>query len=253
VWPTLQSSNKKGLQVTSPGSLFCAVRSTSPVERGDNTNRKPQNGPGIKPVEIGPSLTCPICLQSVPFLVRDHNHYTGLIRGEICEHCNSWLGLLERHPESYYLRQRPGRRRWRRWVFDNAGRIRVHLESDTGEIYARKKKVSKQGRNAARDQRKPGQGPTTTPSGADESSANTCKHGHPKDAGPCLECESERRLTWAREIIHKVKNGWDSPLLPLFGHGVVPSGGAPSAAPGVPPNGPRNRPNNCSKEHRKCR
>jgi len=49
----------------------------------------------------GHSGTCPICLQSVERLVRDHNHLTGYIRGELCERCNSWLSLLERHPESY--------------------------------------------------------------------------------------------------------------------------------------------------------
>lgn len=83
-------------------------------------------------------IQCPICLEFVPLLVRDHNHQTGYIRGAICNPCNGKLGLLERHPESYYLRKKPGGRRWRRWVHDNAERIYTHLQKNTGVRMGRK-------------------------------------------------------------------------------------------------------------------
>lgn len=74
---------------------------------------------------------CPICLEDVSVLVRDHDHRTGFIRGKICNPCNGKLGLLERHPESYYLRKKPGGRLWRRWVTENAERIYAHLQKNT--------------------------------------------------------------------------------------------------------------------------
>ena len=87
-------------------------------------------------------IQCPICLQARR-LVLDHNHATGEFRGEICNPCNSWLGLLELYPENYYTRK--GRKEWRRWVYENAERIREHLERHTGTTCAEAKRARKAG------------------------------------------------------------------------------------------------------------
>ncbi len=102
---------------------------------GDSGISRAENSAGM---ELGMNLIeCPICLEMVERLVRDHNHETGYIRGGICNPCNGKLGLLERHPESYYLRKKPGGRLWRRWVYDNAERIYAHLQTNTGEQMGR--------------------------------------------------------------------------------------------------------------------
>lgn len=160
----------------------------------------------------GSQLLCPICLSQVSKLVRDHNHQTGYIRGCICDQCNGWLGLLERFPENYYLRKKPGRRRWRRWVYDNAERIWLHLQRNTGEIYSRKK-LRAMRRDAVRDpQIKSGSAPvTTTRSGFGESRANTPSNSRPKTGSLCPP--DEKRREWARQLMQRAR-GVDSSLSP---------------------------------------
>ncbi len=144
-------------------------------------------------------LLCPICLETVTSLVRDHDHLTGFVRGRICDRCNSWLGLLEKHPESYYLRKKPGRGSWRRWVTTNAERIWVHLQSNTGEVYERR-------RRAVRISHESGQAPVTTTRSGTESRANTGSNSQPKTGS--LRSPDPARLDWAREIVRRAREGW---------------------------------------------
>ena len=148
--------------------------------------------------DLFPEEICPICLEAAR-LVRDHDHVTGFVRGRICESCNSKLGLLERHPESYYLRKKPGRHSWRRWVHVNAERIWVHLQQTTNEVYERR-------RSAVRIPPEAGQAPvTTTRSGAGRSRANTCSNSRPK--AESLRSPDPDRLAWAREQIRRAREG----------------------------------------------
>jgi hypothetical protein len=81
----------------------------------------------------GPKLLlCPICLQLVARLVRDHDWATGLVRGRICERCNGNLGAIENHPAWDAKILGP---RWWAWFFDNHERIVAHLKNNTGERY----------------------------------------------------------------------------------------------------------------------
>jgi|ERR1039458_4316975 hypothetical protein len=82
-------------------------------------------------------VQCPICLRFVGYLVRDHNHETGEVRGEICEPCNAYIGLLEsRNPRTVAWRQ--SKQKWLQWMHGNAGRLYSHMQSHTGVSYKRK-------------------------------------------------------------------------------------------------------------------
>lgn len=156
-------------------------------------------------------LVCPICFLPAARLVRDHDHETGLIRGGLCDPCNGKLGLLESHPERFHLRTKGRKARaWRRWVMDNAERIREHLQQTTGEVYERK-------RSAVRNSKESGLARlTSTRSGAEESRANTRTSpsvDRPNIGGfrspdpspnPCFP----DRDTWAKEIIRRAREGW---------------------------------------------
>lgn len=48
----------------------------------------------MKPTNKAESMVCDIC-GVVAFLVVDHNHATGYIRGLLCDRCNQWLGDYE--------------------------------------------------------------------------------------------------------------------------------------------------------------
>lgn len=78
---------------------------------------------------------CQICLRADRKLVRDHDHATGFSRGRLCNPCNGWLGLLERHPESYYLRKKPGDGSWRKWVYENSERIYAYLSQPPSGVW----------------------------------------------------------------------------------------------------------------------
>lgn len=60
-------------------------------------------------------------------LVKDHNHTTGMIRGYLCDLCNSYLNLFER--------KQKGNKTYRQWVSKYKVRINNHLSHDTGIIY----------------------------------------------------------------------------------------------------------------------
>lgn len=64
---------------------------------------------------------CSICLGE-KYLVTDHNHFTGMIRGRICDLCNSHLSMFER---SYIPRKK---RPYLDWEKKNMDRIEYHLE-----------------------------------------------------------------------------------------------------------------------------
>jgi hypothetical protein len=151
---------------------------------------------------------CPICLEFVDRLVRDHNHQTGYIRGWICDPCNCWLGLLEKYPENYYLRKKPGRKKWRRWVRDNASRIRAHLESNTGLLYGRE-------RNAARNLETGKASVATRGSGAG-SRANKSTDTQPKaESSRSPDPQFSDRETWASALIRRAREGLLLALLAL--------------------------------------
>jgi hypothetical protein len=52
------------------------------------------NKPGRKPNK----MVCPICQKEMWKPCIDHNHITGKVRGIICGHCNSGLGMLRDNP-----------------------------------------------------------------------------------------------------------------------------------------------------------
>ena len=75
--------------------------------------------------------TCNIC-GSPDNLVKDHNHKTGLVRGKLCQQCNSYLGVFEANLSR--AKQR-GRRRFKEWVCQFRAKIEAHLLCTTDEIY----------------------------------------------------------------------------------------------------------------------
>lgn len=74
---------------------------------------------------------CEIC-EEMRFLVRDHDHATGYIRGLLCDFCNWHLGLYEANRRDDTTR---GNGRFRRWVDRYRERIDAHLEKNTGVLY----------------------------------------------------------------------------------------------------------------------
>jgi len=147
--------------------------------------------------------TCPICLKLVPFLVTDHDHKTGFVRGEICQLCNTWLGVLESTKREECLSMWKTKKRlvWQRWADENAGRIHEHLQKQTGIVFVELKRAVRlarqirssarlkacgQGCDAVRIPQKTGNGlPARSPAGAGESRANTRSNSQPKTGDLC--------------------------------------------------------------------
>lgn len=50
--------------------------------------------------KVAQNNTCAICESSASRLVVDHCHKTNLVRGLLCDHCNSYLGTIERNPRA---------------------------------------------------------------------------------------------------------------------------------------------------------
>jgi|SRR5579859_2942740 len=72
-------------------------------------------------------------------LVRDHNHQTGIIRGILCDDCNSLLGILEsiKHMAEQIVKARNSKK-YKRWFKMYKDRISYHLKCNTGIKYSRK-------------------------------------------------------------------------------------------------------------------
>src|ERR1700688_688704 len=75
---------------------------------------------------------CPICGPTEQRIVRDHNHTTGMVRGPLCDRCNSWVAIYE----NWSSRRKPrGPKRYRNWVLQHRTKIEAHLKLDTGIPY----------------------------------------------------------------------------------------------------------------------
>jgi hypothetical protein len=62
-------------------------------------------------METGQGKRCKICQEETKLFV-DHNHETGMVRGLLCHHCNTMLGLAKDSPQILegaiaYLEARP--------------------------------------------------------------------------------------------------------------------------------------------------
>lgn len=72
-------------------------------------------------------------------IVRDHDHRTGMIRGPLCDLCNSWLGLYENGL--------PMGKRVRNWKRRFKNEIAEHLKRNTGVQYIRFPKLQNKSEN----------------------------------------------------------------------------------------------------------
>lgn len=77
--------------------------------------------------------SCEICGTSVGRMVRDHNHRTGMVRGCLCELCNSWLGVFESNLRR--LTKPCGRWKYKLWVAKYQTKIELYLKQDKGVLY----------------------------------------------------------------------------------------------------------------------
>ena len=90
--------------------------------------------------QLGVELKCNICGSVDDTLVRDYNHRTRMIRGILCELCNSWLGIYESVKVNL---PRRGKKKYRLWVSTFHDKIEAHLKIETGIIYLSPKKLRK--------------------------------------------------------------------------------------------------------------
>lgn len=78
---------------------------------------------------------CEICGQIAP-VTRDHDHKTQMIRGLLCEKCNSRLGTIEaRIRTGQEMFRRARRKKFQVWVNDHKDKIVWWLNQDTGIRY----------------------------------------------------------------------------------------------------------------------
>ncbi len=63
-------------------------------------------------------------------LVRDHNHATMIFRGMLCDQCNGYLSVYEKHKAG--TRKRRLKRKHIDWIAHNRQRIERHLTSNLG-------------------------------------------------------------------------------------------------------------------------
>jgi hypothetical protein len=72
-----------------------------PTCRDCRSKKKSINSKDAKNYIRPDTLTCPICRDVVPgsYARLDHSHETGMIRGWICDNCNTALGKLKESPE----------------------------------------------------------------------------------------------------------------------------------------------------------
>ena len=67
-------------------------------------------------------------------LVRDHNHRTGMIRGTLCDGCNSRVGIYESSAYKWRARQfKKAKHRW--WLEKFEALVIKFLKQDTGIPY----------------------------------------------------------------------------------------------------------------------
>jgi hypothetical protein len=86
--------------------------------------------------QLGVELKCNICGSTENRLVRDHNHRTHMIRGILCEFCNSWLGLYE---ANMYRIVEKGKKAYRKWIATYFDKIETHLKIRTNIRYSCKR------------------------------------------------------------------------------------------------------------------
>ena len=82
-------------------------------------------------------IQCNICGTYNARFVRDHNHNTGMIRGILCEQCNSWLGVFVKN---IYRKNQCGRTKYQNWVTEYQDKISIHLAANSGIRYSSKQK-----------------------------------------------------------------------------------------------------------------
>lgn len=63
-------------------------------------------------------------------IVRDHCHITGIVRGFLCERCNSWLALFERDRLTKLIHKI--------WFETYKEKIIAHVKNDTGILWREK-------------------------------------------------------------------------------------------------------------------
>lgn len=76
---------------------------------------------------------CEICGVS-GYVVRDHNHATGMIRGLLCDPCNGRIAAYER--DLGRSRRRKHKREFLLWFYAHHRAILTHLLKDTGVRYS---------------------------------------------------------------------------------------------------------------------
>lgn len=81
---------------------------------------------------LGVEPKCNICSSTTERLVRDHNHRTGLIRGILCEHCNTKLGIYEANKRRTWQN---GDKLYKEWVSKYHDQIEAHLAIRTKIFY----------------------------------------------------------------------------------------------------------------------